>query len=78
MRNLTTYVTLVLLCTIAFTGQSADMPQKDEPSLRDLLGVDIPQQPVPVKQKPKFRVEVSVGCDDENTKAFMKAISNAS
>ena len=28
MRNLTIYVTLALLCTIAFTGQSADIPNK--------------------------------------------------
>ena len=73
MRNMAIYVILVLLCTIVFTGQSADIPQKDEPSLRDLLGVDIPQQPAPEKQKPKFRVEVSVGCDDENTKAFIES-----
>ena len=95
MRNLTIYVTLVLLCTIVFTGQSADIPQKDEPSLRDLLGVDISQQPAPEKpinnpvdeflknyipqlpvsekQKSKFRVEVSVGCDDENTNAFIES-----
>lgn len=52
MRNLTIYVTLALLCTIAFTGQSADIPDK---------------------QKPKFRVEVSVTCDDENTKAFIES-----
>ena len=73
MRNLTIYVTLVLLCTIVFTGQSADIPQKDEPSLRDLLGVDISQQPAPEKQKPKFVVEVLVECDDENTKAFIES-----
>ena len=73
MRNMTIYVTLVLLCTIVFTGQSADIPQKDEPSLRDLLGVDIPQQPAPEKQKPKFVVEVLIQCDDENTKAFIES-----
>lgn len=52
MRHLTIYVMLALLCTIGFTGQSADIPEK---------------------QKPKFRVEVSVGCDDENTKAFIES-----
>ena len=52
MRNMTIYVTLVLLCTITFTGQSADAPEKP---------------------KPKFRVEVSVGCNDKNTKAFIES-----
>ena len=73
MRNMAIYVILVLLCTIVFTGQSADIPQKDEPSLRDLLGVDIPQQPAPEKQKPKFMVEVLVECDDKNTEAFIES-----
>ena len=55
MRNMTIYVTLVLLCTIVFIGQSAEYHrQKDEPSLRDLLGVDTPEQPVPEKQSDPY------------------------
>ena len=65
MRNLTMYVTLALLCTITFTGQSADTPLKK--------WINTLQQPAPEKQKPKFQVEVSVGCKDENTKAFIES-----
>ncbi|MDE0326382.1 MAG: hypothetical protein OXN27_20860 [Candidatus Poribacteria bacterium] len=62
MRNMTIYVTLALLCTIAFTGQSADTPEKQNP-------ID----PKIVKSNEKFEVEVSVRCDDENTKAFIES-----
>ena len=62
MRNMTIYVTLALLCTIAFTGQSADTPDKQNP-------ID----PKIVKSNEKFEVEVLVQCDDENTKAFIES-----
>ena len=62
MRNMTIYVTLALLCTIAFTGQSADTPDKQN-------SID----PKIVKSNEKFEVEVSVRCDDENTTAFIES-----
>ena len=69
MRNLLC-IFIVLLCTITFTGQSADT----EPSLRDNpFKRYTVQQPAPKKQKPKFQVEVSVTCKDENTKAFIES-----
>ena len=66
MRNLLC-IFIVLLCTITFTGQSADTPQKPDPFDEWL------EQFAPEKQKPKFRVEVSVTCNDENMKAFIES-----
>ena len=79
MRNLLCIFTIALLCTVTFTGQSADIPQKDEPLIPQPPQIDIPprelspRQPVIEKQKPKFEVGVSVTCDDENTKAFIES-----
>lgn len=64
MRNLT-YITLLLLCTITFTGQSADTP--DPPSALDnWVNTLLPD-------KAKFSVEVNVKSDDENTKSLIES-----
>ena len=71
MRNLLC-IFIVLLCTITFTGQSADTPQKPD-AFDELLENWAKAQPAPEEQKPKFQVEVVVTCKDENTKAFIES-----
>ncbi len=67
MRNLLC-IFIVLLCTITFTGQSADTPQK--PGVDELF---IKAEKWEKQQQPKFKVEVLVTCEDENTKAFIES-----
>lgn len=71
MRNLLC-IFIVLLCTITFTGQSADTPQKPD-AFDELLENWAKAQLAPEEQKPKFKVEVLVTCKDENTKAFIES-----
>ena len=62
MRNLT-YITLVLLCTITFTGQSADTPDPFDEWVKTISSSDTA----------KFSVEVDVSIDDETTKSLIES-----
>ena len=61
MRSLLCILTITLLCAITFTGQSDDRPTLK--SLKDRhTGIT-----------PKFKVKLLVGCEDDNTKAFIES-----
>lgn len=62
MRNLTICVVLTLLCIAIFTGQSADTPKPLKIEFDDVEVIN-----------PKFRVKVSVTCEDDNTKSLIES-----
>lgn len=66
MRNLT-YITLLLLCTITFTGQSADTPDAFDSLLDNWVNT------LPPPDTAFFSVEVNVKSDDENTKPLIES-----